>query len=151
MQAKDTAMDQNEPLIAAGVLLMTRAEPRQFLLMRHPDRWDLPKGHADPHETLEQTALREMAEETGLEPSDVQLDPDFRFLVEYLVRYPEDEAERLKQVHYFLAWIDQPRNIGCTEHDEARWFDWEPPHAIQSQTIDPLLEEVEKFLKYQRP
>lgn len=142
-------MDVKDPLNAAGVLLMTREEPRQFLLMRHPGRWDLPKGHAEPGESPEQTALREMAEETGLDPSDVQLDPDFRFLIEYPVRYPGDDAERLKRVHYFLAWMDQPLNIRCTEHDEARWFDWEPPHEIQSKTIDPLLAKVAEFLESQ--
>ena len=140
-------MEGNEPVIAAGVLLMTREEPRQFLLMRHPDRWDLPKGHAEQGESPEQTAMREMVEETGLEPHDVELDPDFHFLIEYPVRYPGEDTERLKRVHYFLAWLDQPLNIGCTEHDEARWFDWEPPHEIQSNTVDPLLMKVAEFLQ----
>lgn len=29
-------------------------------------RWTIPKGHVEPGESLEQTALREVAEETGL-------------------------------------------------------------------------------------
>lgn len=140
-------MEREESVVAAGVLVMTRSVPREFLLMRHPDRWDLPKGIAESGESLEQTALREMAEETGLDPSAVHLDPNFRFAIEYPIRYPGDGVERLKRVHYFLAWVDQPRNIACTEHDEGRWFDWEPPHEIQPQTIDPLLAKVEEFLR----
>lgn len=39
----------------------------EFLLMQdHRSRWTIPKGHVESGETLEQTALREMQEETGL-------------------------------------------------------------------------------------
>ena len=38
---------------------------RNFLLMRHADRWDLPKGHVDPGEKKKQCALRELEEETN--------------------------------------------------------------------------------------
>ena len=43
---------------AAGILLMTRCKPQQFLLMRHSNRWDLPKGHCEPGESYVETALR---------------------------------------------------------------------------------------------
>jgi 8-oxo-dGTP pyrophosphatase MutT (NUDIX family) len=33
---------------------------------KHPDHWIFPKGHIEPGETLEMTALREVAEETGV-------------------------------------------------------------------------------------
>ncbi|MBO4558347.1 MAG: NUDIX domain-containing protein [Bacteroidales bacterium] len=39
--------------------------PRALLFYRR-GAWDMPKGHVDPGETLEQTALREVTEETGL-------------------------------------------------------------------------------------
>lgn len=39
----------------------------QYLLIRDPyDNWGLPKGHIEKGETPQQTALREIAEETGL-------------------------------------------------------------------------------------
>ena len=31
---------------------------QSFLLMKHPERYDLPKGHMEPEETEQQTALR---------------------------------------------------------------------------------------------
>ena len=37
-----------------------------FLLIRRSGLWDLPKGHQDPGEQLEVTAVREVEEETGL-------------------------------------------------------------------------------------
>jgi hypothetical protein len=33
-----------------------------------------------------------------------------------------------------------------TEHESFRWFDWNPPHEIQAQTIDPLLDAVAKYI-----
>jgi hypothetical protein len=37
--------------------------------------------------------------------------------------------------------------IQVTEHDDHRWFEWNPPHQIQEWTIDPLLHEVERHLR----
>ena len=64
---------------AAGILLMTQCPAPQFLLMRHSNRWDLPKGHCETGESLVQTALRETFEETGIESRQIELDPDFTF------------------------------------------------------------------------
>ena len=49
---------------AAGGLVIN--EKGEFLLIRRSGLWDLPKGHQDPGESLEDTALREVEEETGL-------------------------------------------------------------------------------------
>lgn len=137
----------NEPetLVAGGVLIVTRQEPRQFLLLRHTTRWDLPKGHAEAGETPRQAAVRETEEETGLSADDVELDPEFEFVIEYPVQYPGQPHPVLKRAHYFIGWIAGVRQIHCTEHEGWRWFDWTPPHRIQEETIDPLLDRVEYF------
>ena len=49
---------------AAGGLVTN--ENGEFLLIRRSGLWDLPKGHQEPSEPLEQTAVREVEEETGL-------------------------------------------------------------------------------------
>lgn len=48
---------------AGGLVTNTKGE---FLLIRRSGLWDLPKGHQEPGEDLETTALREVEEETGL-------------------------------------------------------------------------------------
>jgi len=136
---------------AAGILLMTRPggdhAPPSFLLMRHADRWDLPKGHAEPDESLQETAVRETEEETGIAAAQIELDPDFRFSLSYPVRY-RDQGDRIfqKSVHYFLGYVDDICEVNCTEHLGSKWFCWNPPHAIQTQTIDPLLAAVHRHL-----
>ena len=56
-----------------------------------------PKGHMEPGETEEQTALREIYEEVGLR---VRLLPGFRAVTEYQLPAPPDTRKR---VVFFLA------------------------------------------------
>jgi 8-oxo-dGTP diphosphatase len=55
-------------VVQAGGGLVWRDDPALVLLVHRPryDDWSFPKGKADPGETPEETALREVEEETGL-------------------------------------------------------------------------------------
>ena len=133
-------------LKSCGVLVFRNAPAEQFLLMRHADRWDLPKGHVDPGETEVECALRELREETGIAAGDVEFDPGFRFTAQYTVR-PKRFAgrEMLKTLVVFLARFKRDVEISPSEHAGFAWFAWQPPHAIQQNTIDPLLAAVEQY------
>lgn len=137
------------PELKACGVLVTRGEPiREFLLMRHPTRWDLPKGHIDPGETEIDCALRELREETGITADAIQLDADFRFTHRYQVRSERTGGELWpKTLVIFLGRLLRDVPVHTTEHDGYQWFPWQPPHAIQAQTIDPLLAEVDAFLR----
>ena len=50
---------------AGGGLVSNRRG--DYLLISRNGMWDLPKGHQDPGEDIETTALREVQEETGIE------------------------------------------------------------------------------------
>ena len=137
------------PLIeAAGLLVVVAGDfhspPKRFLLMRHADRWDLPKGHCEPGEPILETALRETHEETGIPRSAIDVDDQFTFSLEYLVTYRDKPNQPMrKRVTYFLGRLESELPVTCTEHAGYQWFDWKPPHHIQAQTIDPLLANVE--------
>ena len=129
---------------AAGILLMTgSADSVEFLLMRHPTRWDLPKGHCDAGESFLETALRETEEETGIAANTIDIDPQFEFDLFYQVQYPKMGNKVFeKQVRYFLGFLNEKPKLTLTEHPSAHWHPWQPPHRIQAETIDPLLESV---------
>lgn len=133
---------------AAGLLLVTQVEASpEFLLMRHSNRWDLPKGHCDEGETFRHTALRETEEETGILPHQIEIDPTFSFELVYEVRYPKwGDRTFEKQVRYFLGFVADKPDLTLTEHESALWHPWAPPHHIQSETIDPLLAAVAKHI-----
>lgn len=127
--------------------LIVRGEPiGEFLLMRHADRWDLPKGHVDPGETEMQCALRELREETGIALSAIEVLDGFRFTSHYQVRGKKSGQLYDKTLVLFLARLKRDVTISVTEHPGYQWFPWQPPHKIQAWTIDPLLAEVERFV-----
>ena len=111
---------------------------RHFLSIRHsklvcppPDRYDLPKGHVDAGETEMQCALRELVEETGIAADDIVVDPDFRFTLQYSVRYKRTNfQEQQKTLVIFLGQLQRNVEIALTEHKGYQWVDWNPPHVI---------------------
>ncbi len=115
-------------------------------MMQHADRWDLPKGHVDPGESLQQTAIRELFEETAIPITSVWTDPQFQF-VEFYEIQNRRKATRLKQLVIFLGWLKDNSPISLTEHIGYEWFDWQPPHSIQPKTINPLLQQVSSHLE----
>lgn len=88
--------------------------------MRHRERdgssWTLPKGTPSDAETVEQTALREVTEETGL---DVRISAPVG-AIEYF--FTQSGTRIHKTVHYFLmeavgGSLDQHDH----EFDDVRW------------------------------
>ena len=69
----------------------------ELLLIQNQNcsHWSFPKGHVEKGETEEETAIREIKEETGI---DVILDTSFRKVVTYAPK-----KEITKDVIYFLA------------------------------------------------
>jgi 8-oxo-dGTP pyrophosphatase MutT (NUDIX family) len=137
---------------SCGVLIVRGKPIREFLLMIHPDRFDLPKGHVDPGESDLDCALRELEEETGIPMSAIELDPEFRFETHYQVR-PERFGHELcdKTTVIYLAHLHGNHQIRTSEHQGFEWRPWSPPHKIQPETIDPLLAAVETHIAHQGP
>jgi len=98
--------------VSAGGIVFRRADEGIEIVIvgRTAERlWALPKGTPNPGETLEQTALREVREETGL---DVRI-LDTVGQVEYW--YTAPDGQRIdKTVHYFLM---EPIGGDTADHD----------------------------------
>jgi 8-oxo-dGTP pyrophosphatase MutT (NUDIX family) len=120
--------------------------------MRHADRWDLPKGHVESGESETACALRELREETGIPPDGISLDTGFRFTTSYPVWPAKFGGERCqKTTVIFLGTLLRDVAIETSEHVGFQWFAWAPPHRLQPRTIDPLLAQLEQYLRSQLP
>ncbi len=106
--------------ISAGVILFRQApEPYYLLLHYGSDHWDFPKGHIEAGEDAQQTAIRELKEETGI--SDVRFVDGYKQTLRYFFR--QKGIGIFKTVIYFLAESQQSTVSLSHEHIG---FDWLP-------------------------
>lgn len=116
---------------SAGVIVFHRHDAGcRFLLLlsRLTKRplWEFPKGGVDAGETLEQAALRELLEETGLGAAEITLIPPFQHREEYRFSSGQGDARTLirKEVTYFLA-ESSSLEVRLSAH-EASQYAWLP-------------------------
>jgi 8-oxo-dGTP pyrophosphatase MutT (NUDIX family) len=111
-------------LAAGGIVVDDKFGVRRVLLVHRPlyDDWSFPKGKLVAGETVEQAALREVNEETGLKCRIL------RALAVTQYRYPTRNKGRLqpKSVHYFLMKpLSRLVKRPVEEVDLAEWLEIE--------------------------
>lgn len=125
---------------SAGAIVFYRNPDNkiEYLLLEHPTGyWGFPKGLIEQGEKIEEAALRECREETGLE--ELKLMPGFKETVRYFfkVKYVYQVEKRgfkmgesvLKFVTYFLAESKNKDVKISFEHEGHEWFG--PEEAIE--------------------
>jgi 8-oxo-dGTP pyrophosphatase MutT (NUDIX family) len=118
---------------AGGVVHRSFEGGRQVALVhrRAPILWALPKGTPDSGETIEETALRETREETGLE---VEIEAPLRSIRYFFVR---GTTRFHKTVHFFLMRpIGGSLDAHDAEFDEVRWMDLPEALAVMSHATE---------------
>ena len=112
------------PVSAGGVVYRRNGGQLETVLCGRlqPVRWSLAKGTPDPGETLEQTALREVREETGLE---VEIDGPLGS-IDYWFADRAKDVRYHKTVHYYLMLaVGGDTDRHDPEFDVVQWFNAE--------------------------
>ena len=140
-----------ETILSAGIVLFRRLRPgapKEYLLLRVYRNWDLPKGVVEVGEEPQQTALRELCEETGLQVTMLTL-PQPEAYTDTTPYKTNHEGRRVqKVVRFFVAQLHEVdvKLVVSPEHHEARWFgvDEALSHLV------PRLQEVISWANAQR-
>ena len=102
---------------AAGGLV--RNEDGELLFMLRRGTWDLPKGKLDAGETLEQCAIREVKEETGLK--EVSLG---KFLLNTWHTYDESGKHFLKETSWYSMQATGGQRLTPQQEEQITQLKW---------------------------
>ena len=117
---------------SAGIVLFRREDSKNlFLLLHYPSgHWDFVKGKMEKGESIQQTAIRETKEETGI--TDVRFIDNFEEWIEYNFQYKGELVH--KKVVFFLAETKEDKITISEEHLDFTWRDYAT--AMEKTTFD---------------
>ena len=91
-------------------------------------RWDLPKGHWEPGETIEECAVREVGEETGVRGVRI-----VRPLCETFHAYPMRGRWELKRTRWFEMRFDGSCALSPQREEGIERVVWCPPSELDGR------------------
>jgi dATP pyrophosphohydrolase len=131
------------------VLLLERAD--------YPGYWQSVTGSQEPGETLEQTAIRELREETGIDARafgglvDWELSKEYEIFPRWRHRYPQGTTHNTE--HVFALRVPEPIDVTLApkEHLAHLWLPWnEAAPKCFSWSNRQAIEELPRRVKTER-
>lgn len=119
-----------ETQLCAGGIVLGDSGTIALVRNRKDTLWFFPKGHVEMGETLEETAVREIEEETGLESLEY-IDSLGSYIRPKIEKDGSNSTSIQKEIHMFL-FSAQPRAVlvPSMEIEEAQWCSL--PHISSS-------------------
>jgi len=137
---------------SAGAIVFRKEEGKiHYLLLHYPsvshrakkEYWDLPKGHIERGEKLEDTVRREVEEETGLK--DIEFMDGFKETIRYFFRF--EEKNILKFVTFYLVQTHNKDVKISGEHLGFQWLPYEEAMGrITFKNAKEILQKANEFL-----
>ena len=109
-----------QKIVLGGVVMK---EGKVLILQRHknediyPNMWELPSGKREPFELSENSLIREVREETGL---DVKIVIPFS-VFDYQIEKP-DEIRDSTQINFLVTLVNNQVVVLSEEHQEFAWI-----------------------------
>lgn len=126
---------------AAGGIVMNNQDA--VLLIFRRGKWDLPKGKLDAGESLEECAVREVQEETGLKDVTLQ-----HFLITTFHTYKENNSHILKESYWYVMQASGEQElIPQQEEDiqEVKWVKREQLRDLPGNTYPSIADVISKI------
>ena len=131
--------------ISSGAIVFYNDNQKITFLLLHycTGHWDFPKGNKEKGENDEDTALREIIEETGI--TDITILKGFK--KELFYKYKRNNELISKRVIYFLAKVKMTNVILSHEHVDFEWLQYaDALRRLTYKNSKQLLTEGYRFL-----
>ena len=118
---------------------------KQILFIHRKGKWDLPKGKAEKNETIRETALREVTEETGIKGLRIR---KFYTNTFHLVR--NNGLYFLKETSWFLMYSDYEGKLipqGEEGIKSVKWKNLKQVKKIKEKTFKNIKIILDEYLK----
>ena len=112
------------PLVVAAGGVVTNKKGKVLFIYRN-DKWDLPKGKLDKGETIEECALREVEEETGVEGLKIE-----NFLHTTYHVFKRNGKYKLKEVHWYAMKTSFKGELKGQKSEGIEKVKWKGPKKI---------------------
>jgi len=123
---------------SCGAIVFNENTEKVLLVKMHNGNWGFPKGHIESNETKEETAIREVFEETNIK---IKIIPNFEREIKYI-----PNKNTIKKVTFF-AGITQEENVIVETHEieDFKWCTYE--EALKLVTYKLQKDVLEKSRK----
>jgi 8-oxo-dGTP pyrophosphatase MutT (NUDIX family) len=120
-------------IVSAGGAVIDKEDKVLILRRKVEGTWVLPKGRREEGETLRDTALREVTEETGI--ANLKIEREIG-MVRYVFFWRPKDVNFKKTVHYFLmTLLDGGADINLEpDFSEHKWVDYQD--AMKTLTFE---------------
>ncbi|HEX5155100.1 MAG TPA: NUDIX domain-containing protein [Parafilimonas sp.] len=106
-------------IIAAGGLVFN--DKNELLMIFRRGKWDLPKGKLDKGETIEDCAVREVKEETGLENVSIK---NFAGITFHEYFEPRIHDDVLKESHWYKMHAPGDQQLVPQTEEDIEMIEW---------------------------
>ncbi|PZP52307.1 MAG: hypothetical protein DI598_00955 [Pseudopedobacter saltans] len=131
-----------KPKIIAGGGLVLNAN-QELLMIYRLGFWDLPKGKWEEGETIEECAVREVEEETGI--AGIVLEKLIGLTYhEYFNKYTQEDV--VKETHWFLMTIPDLQELTPQISEDIQKAEWIPLKNVPEKLslAYPTIQEIVK-------
>ena len=128
-------------IVAGGGVIEN--ENHQILMIFRRGKWDLPKGKLDEGETIEQCAIREIREETGLEEISIT-----KMLMITYHTYIEKKVAILKETHWYKMLYSGKQTPIPQAEEQITQIEWAYPDKMDKyfdNTYDIIKEIIQDY------
>ena len=111
-------------VIAAGGKVLNSS--KRILFIFRNGKWDLPKGKAEPNETIDKTALREVEEETGIKGLSITKPLDITYHI-----FKRNNQYQIKKTYWFEMFSEYEGDLKPQLNEGITKVKWIKPKRIK--------------------